>query len=195
LERGFIGRRPEIQEGVRVLKGFSEKYGLLIHGPAGIGKSCLAGKLIERCPDKALIVLHGELKASDLVRKLRDLFDRQGIASGLDVLKAENLELDEKIKALFRPSGGLHEQPTILYCDDFEQNLIRRGDEHHLTPAARDLLIPLLTALDWAEGKTNLIITSRYPFVLERDGVNLPKAKLQEISLMSVRKADVKKAG
>ena len=33
---------------------------------------------------------------------------------------------------------------------------------------------PLLTAVAWAEGHTNLIITSRHPFVLESEGQEPP---------------------
>ncbi|MCP4372598.1 MAG: CHAT domain-containing protein, partial [Deltaproteobacteria bacterium] len=42
LEKGFVGRRRQIQQGLQTLKGFGEKCGLLIHGTAGVGKSCLA---------------------------------------------------------------------------------------------------------------------------------------------------------
>jgi GTPase SAR1 family protein len=107
------------------LKGFGDKYGLLIRGPAGVGKSCLAGKLIERCVEKELIVVRGAVKKVDVLQKLRQMFDRTGISSGLDIIKSEE-EFDEKIKALFR--GPLQEQPTVLYFDDFEQNLVLQRD-------------------------------------------------------------------
>ncbi len=86
LEKGFVGRRREIQKGIRVLKGFPNeagdyKNGLLIRGTAGIGKSCLAGKLIERFHELELIVIHGSLSARELVTKLKKLFDRRGISS------------------------------------------------------------------------------------------------------------------
>ncbi|MCP4288371.1 MAG: CHAT domain-containing protein, partial [Gammaproteobacteria bacterium] len=190
LERGFVGRRREIQDGVRVLKGFDEQYGLLIRGPAGIGKSCLAGKLIERFPEKELIVIHGALKASALLLPLRKMFRRKGLTSGLDILKAE-AEVAEKIEALFR--DVFKEQPTLLYFDDFEQNLVPHGDDYYLSPEAVEVMQPLLTALDWSEGQTNLLITSRYPFEMEVEGENLPQEKLKHITLMSFRDADLKK--
>ncbi|MBF0606177.1 MAG: hypothetical protein SFH39_11585 [Candidatus Magnetobacterium sp. LHC-1] len=46
LDSGFVGRRRHVQQGVGVLRGATDKYGLLVHGPAGIGKSCLVGKLV-----------------------------------------------------------------------------------------------------------------------------------------------------
>ena len=192
LDRGFVGRRREIQDGVRVLRGATEQYGLLIHGTAGVGKSCLAGKLIDRFPDKELIVLHGELKAHHLFRQLRDLFDKRGHQAAMDILNNTEVEVEGKLKALFR--GPFQDIPTLLYVDDFEQNLELHGDEYHVRPEARELLIPLLTALEWSEGQTNLIITNRYPFVLEVAGENLPNTRLHDISLMSMRKSDLKKS-
>ncbi len=121
---------------------------------------------------------------------MRHLFDRKGIIAGLEILSAE-LEFEEKLKALFRKV--LRELPIIFLFDDFEQNLIRRGDEYWLTPEAREVMIPLLTALEWSEGQTNLIITSRYPFVLEVVGRNLPEETLLDMPLMSLREADLKK--
>jgi len=87
LERGFIGRRREIQQGVRVLKGVPDeqgmrRFGVLIRGPAGIGKSCLAGKLIERFKALELLVVHGKLTRPDILMKLQRLFDRRGVKSG-----------------------------------------------------------------------------------------------------------------
>ena len=155
-----------------------------------VGKSCLAGKLLERCADKELIVIRGEVKKIDVLQKLRHMFDRQGIACGLDMIKSET-ECDDKIKALFR--GALQEQPTVLYFDDFEQNLVRHGDEYHVTEDVIEIVKPLLTAVDWAEGKTNLMITSRYPFVLESEGQNLPAEKLEDLSLMSFKGPDLEK--
>ncbi|MDI6810362.1 MAG: CHAT domain-containing protein [archaeon] len=48
LKNGFIGRRRQIQQGLRCLKKDEEKVGLLLHGTGGLGKSCLAGKFCER---------------------------------------------------------------------------------------------------------------------------------------------------
>jgi hypothetical protein len=196
LEVGFIGRRRQIQRGVRVLEGFAEngedvRRGVLIHGVAGVGKSCLAGKLIERFPEKELIVLRGKLSASDLVKKLKEVFDRRGVTSGLAILKSEDLEFEEKIKSLFR-TPFKEELPVLFYFDDFEQNLVRFGDSHEVDPDVLPIMVPLLRALDWAEGGANLIVTSRYPFVLEFEGEDLA-GKMRSIPLMSFKDADLEK--
>jgi hypothetical protein len=190
LEQGFVGRRRELQQGVRVLKGFGEKYGLIIRGPAGVGKSCLAGKVIERFPDKALIAFHGELRKAEMLQKLRNMFDQRGIAAGLAVINSEQ-EFEEKMKALFR--SPFKEQPTLLLFDDFEQNLVRRGDDYYPTADCVEILKPVLRALAWSEGRTNLIITSRYPFTLEVEGKNLPSEVLEDITLASFRGPDLEK--
>ncbi len=191
LEYGFVGRRRQIQQGVRVLKGWHpEHVGLLVRGPAGVGKSCLAGKLTERVKDKQLVVLHGVLKKAELLTKLQRLFDREGLQSGLNVLQ-DRLEYPDKIKQLCREA--LQELPTILVLDDFEQNLTRRGDGWILSEEAIEFLKPILQALPWCEGRSNLLITSRYPFRMEVDGRDLPAETLCDITLTSFRGPDLEK--
>jgi GTPase SAR1 family protein len=201
LEYGFIGRRREIQHGTKVLRGEKDKYGLLIRGTAGVGKSCLAGKLIERFHEKSLVVFHGEVRAADIVSKLKRLFEEKNTKSGTDILGSAR-EYEEKIKALFHTT--FKELPTVLYFDDFEQNLTRHGDIHQIKPEALEVLKPLFYAFnlykssaleinesDQFKGLTNLVITSRYPFVMEVDGRDLAAESLEDIPLMSFKGADL----
>ncbi|MEN8130993.1 MAG: tetratricopeptide repeat protein [Pseudomonadota bacterium] len=190
LDSGFVGRRREIQKGLRVLKAMTDRYGLLIRGAAGVGKSCLAGRLIERLPGRELLVFHGVLKKADVLQKSLDLFDRIGLASGLDVLRSDR-EYGDKIKALFR--GPFQKKFCLIYFDDFEQNLYRDGDRHYVNKEMIETIAPFLTALDWAQGNTQLMITSRYPFVLEIGGRNLPEQMLEDIPLMSFHGPDLEK--
>ncbi|MFQ6113014.1 MAG: tetratricopeptide repeat protein, partial [bacterium] len=176
--------------GVRVLRGYSDKYGLLIRGPAGVGKSCLAGKLIERFPNKELVVFHGELKKANILRKLRQLFDKKGVEAGLRVIKSE-LEYEDRIKELFR--SVFKQLRTLIYFDDFEQNLDRKGDDYWVKPEVIETIKPILYALEWSEGQTNLMITSRYPFIMEVEGENLPAKYLEDLTLMSCKGADLEK--
>ncbi|MGE0082932.1 MAG: tetratricopeptide repeat protein [Desulfococcaceae bacterium] len=201
LEQGFVGRRRQVQSGVKVLRGFFEQKGLLITGAAGVGKSCLAGKLIERFskqgPDgRKLAVIHGKLSAGELFHKLTALFEQHGISSGLETLHSDRPP-EERIMSLFRTA--FQELPLILYLDDFEQNLERMSShadaEDGFVPdsEALPLVRGILRSLAWAEGKTGLIISSRYPFRLEHGGDNLPETQLFPIPLMSMRDADLKK--
>lgn len=200
LEQGFVGRRRQMQQGVKVVRGFLDQKGLLITGAAGVGKSCLAGKLIERFvrqgPDgKKLVVIHGKLTAGELFYKLISLFEQYGIASGLETVNSDRPP-EERITELFRTA--FKDLPVIVYLDDFEQNLEpspHTDAEHSFVPDSESmpLIRGMLRSLHWAEGKSNIIITSRYPFRLEHRGDNLPEMQLIPIPLMSMRDADLKK--
>ncbi len=197
LEQGFVGRRRQIQQGVRVLRGTEDRHGILITGTAGIGKSCLSGKLIERFSHKKLIVIHGKLDVGDLFIKFNDLFEQYDIQSGLDIISSQD-DNEKRVMAFFRDALKL--MPSILYFDDFEQNLERvpsaNADDDDVFKVHDDvlpLIRGLLRALNWAEGNTHIIISSRYPFELVHAGKNLTEEYLHRIPLMSMRDADLKK--
>jgi len=198
LEQGFVGRRRQIQQGVRVLRGTEyDRHGILITGTAGIGKSCLSGKLIERFPHKKLIVIHGKLDVGDLFIKFNNLFEQYDIQSGLDIISSQD-DNEKRVMAFFRDALKL--MPSILYFDDFEKNLERvpsaNADDDDVFKVHDDvlpLIRGLLRALNWAEGNTHIIISSRYPFELVHAGKNLPEEYLHRIPLMSMRDADLKK--
>ncbi|MES0337751.1 MAG: hypothetical protein SFH39_15520 [Candidatus Magnetobacterium sp. LHC-1] len=195
LDSGFVGRRRRIQEGVSVLRGDADKHGLLARGPAGIGKSCLIGKLVDRFAHgqdkKELVVFHGKISEADVIVKLRGLLKRLGNKEGLAILKSDDA-YEEKIEALFR-TVFKDSLPTIIYFDDFEQNLDRQGNRYYLKADAITIIRPFLEAVDWAEGNSNVVISSRYPFILEHEGENLPDKKLFDIALMSFYGADLAK--
>lgn len=191
IRHGFIGRRRELQKGIRAIKGIGGKYGAIIHGTGGNGKSCLAGKLIERFrADMKLFAVHGQLKQPDIIKGLYDLFDKLGVASATALLSSDTT-YEAKIKGLFR--GAFKDMPVLIYFDDFEQNLKRVGDEYVLMPEPHEAVRPFLAALDWAEHNTNLLITSRYPFKLVDNMEDLPTKKLEAIPLMAFKDADLDK--
>ncbi|MBF0537015.1 MAG: tetratricopeptide repeat protein [Nitrospirae bacterium] len=191
LETGFVGRRRYVQRGVSVLGGTADRYGLLVRGPAGIGKSCLVGKLVERFADKELVVFHGVVSDADVILKLGKLLDRKLNMAGLEIIKSD-MQYEDKIKHLF--SSVFKDQlSTIIYFDDFEQNLDRHGNEYYLKPEAIDIIRPFLEAVDWAEGNSNIVITSRYNFILERYGEDLAATRLYDLTLRSFDGADLNK--
>ena len=155
-----------------------------------MGKSCLAGKLIESFKERKLLVIHGVLEKAAILQQFGRLFDRYGIQAGIDILE-DRLEYEDRIKALFR--YVLNEVPTLLLFNEFEQNLECHGDHFQLKPDRIDTLKPILIALDWSEGQSQLVITSRYPFNLEYQGQNLPDQYLGPISLSSFRDPDLDK--
>ncbi|MBF0336385.1 MAG: CHAT domain-containing protein [Nitrospirae bacterium] len=191
LESGFVGRRRYVQQGVSVLRGKAGKYGLLVRGPAGIGKSCLVGKLVERVKDKELVVFHGVVSEADVTVKLRQLLKRLGNDEGLATLKSDK-PYGQKIEFLFRKAFK-NDISTVIYFDDFEQNLIRSGNEYNVKPDSIEVILPFLEAVDWAEGSSNVVISSRYPFILEADGEDLSRTKLVDLALISFDGADLDK--
>ncbi|MCP4352574.1 MAG: tetratricopeptide repeat protein [Desulfobacterales bacterium] len=197
LEQGFVGRRRQIQRGVKVLRGFSKQKGLLITGAAGVGKSCLAGKLIERFEEKKLVAVHGRLETGELFQKLIELFEQYDVKSGLEAIRSDHPP-EERLMALFH--DAFKELPVILYLDDFEQNLERvssgqsdADDKFVVVPEALPLVRGLLRGFPWEKVKASLVISSRYPFSLEHAGKDLPQEHLAPISLSSMRDADLKK--
>ncbi|MGH7596614.1 MAG: CHAT domain-containing protein, partial [bacterium] len=208
LTAGYVGRRRQIQDGLRVLRHGQDdpanpKVGVLLHGTTGLGKSCLAGKLIERLSDKdtTLVVVHGRLDAVTFDAALREAFVRAQNATGLTILDQKK-EMAEKIHKLC--VGPLQENRTLILCDDFEQNFVHDGKDGKTIPVFRDghtileptaaaVLQALLRHIPTTAGMTSLIITSRYLFRLPENGVDLVLSRLAEIGLTSFRAAELRK--
>lgn len=191
LEYGFVGRRRQVQRGIQVLKGdVPDKNGLLVTGTAGIGKSTLTGKLVERFPDREMVVISGEVSQAEVLNQLELLFDKKGHKEGLEKLKGLD-PFEDKVKAALR--GALAEIPTLIILDDFEKNLEQNGDQFWLKGDTDQVLLPMLQALPWANGKTQVIITSRFPFVLEAKGKEWVGSSLERIPLAALRGADLDK--
>ena len=193
LDRGFIGRRRELQRSLAVMKNkapYDDQYGLLIRGPAGVGKSCLAGRIFERQSLYDIIVLRGELDHSIIINKLIKFFDKRGDQQALAVLGAD-LSYEEKIKELYRTT--FKENNLIIYFDDFEDNLRSENNTWYLKPEFINNFRPFLQYIDYAENQSKIAITSRYAFDLQADGANLSKKFLLDIPLMSFKGPDENK--
>ncbi|MBF0609148.1 MAG: CHAT domain-containing protein [Candidatus Magnetobacterium sp. LHC-1] len=179
LASGFVGKRPYLKDGSEVLaRGKDGKFGLLIHGPADTGKSCLAAKLIERRVDKELVAFKGVINEEGVVSKLRRLLNRLG---NLNILSS-NESYEDKIRDLFRNVFN-SQVAAIIYFDGFEENLEPSGGKYYVKPETIAVIRPFLEAVEWAEGNSNVVITSRNEFVLEHYGENLPATKLFGIGL------------
>ncbi|KJU84747.1 hypothetical protein MBAV_003059 [Candidatus Magnetobacterium bavaricum] len=181
LDRGFVGRRRYIQRGMGVFRA-PGKEGLLVHGPAGVGKTCLVGKLIEHVKDCEQLVFQGAVSENDVVMKLKALFEEKGNNDALSILGLSDL-YEDKIKAILSKAFKTQPFSVIIYFDAFEQNLLYRNNQYYVRDEIKDIIRPFLFAADWSKGKCNVVITSRYPFILEHGGKNLSKTKLSDISL------------
>jgi len=121
LTQGFIGRRRQLQQGLRCLRKDNNKVGLLLHGTGGLGKSCLAGKFCERFKDHVLIIVHGELNAFTFDEALKHGFRRGNDDEGLKILE-EKEEIPDKIERLCY--SAFQNRNYLILLDDFEKNLV-----------------------------------------------------------------------
>jgi len=191
LKRGFIGRRRQIQLGLRCLRSDSEKIGLLIHGTGGFGKSCLAGKFCDRFKDHTLILVHGELNAVTFHEALKDAFIRADDDKGSKRLEAQE-EMPDKIRGLC--SSAFQKRNYLILLDDFEKNMPEwEKGVLDISPEAVPILEALLKYLPYSGKMTQLIITSRHTFLLTFDGKDLVSKRLEPIGLNSFRDADERK--
>ena len=141
LEKGFIGRRRQIQQGLRCLRKDGAKIGLLLHGTGGLGKSCLAGKFSERLSDHDLIIVHGELNELTFHEALKDAFTRNDDAVGEELLTRQE-ELPDKIRRMC--SSVFQEKNHLILLDDFEQNLEMVEEGKYMVSAEA---VPLLETM------------------------------------------------
>jgi tetratricopeptide (TPR) repeat protein len=58
----FVGRRQELQRVLRALRS-GERAGVLLHGQGRLGKSSLAARIADRCPEFAAAVVFGDYSA------------------------------------------------------------------------------------------------------------------------------------
>jgi len=194
LKTGFIGRRRQIWEGIRTLNGKYGPKGIIITGPAGVGKSCLAGKIMERMQETYqhnTVIVYRKVKASDILTQLTEIFDRRGIKEGLATIQTDE-SFTDRIKELFRTV--LKDQcPVLFYFDDFEQNLERKGNDWYIEEAGLEVIAPFILRMNWCESRSNLVITSRYSFILEQNGQDRVKELFTIIPMMEFRGADLLK--
>lgn len=193
LEKGFIGRRRELQKAHAVLKNINEyenKYGLIIRGPAGVGKSCFAGRILERQTAYNVLVLRGKLTIEFILYTLTQYFDKNGIKAAIEILKRDE-DYEEKVKDLYREVFSKNR--VILYFDDFDQNLRSEKGIWYMENRYLGAFKPFLEFIDYAQNVSKIVITSRYPFDLQAGGKNLCKKYLEDISLVSFTGPDENK--
>ncbi|MBU7013329.1 MAG: tetratricopeptide repeat protein [Theionarchaea archaeon] len=190
LKKGFIGRRRQIQRGIRCLRENEEKIGLLLHGTGGLGKSCLAGKLCERLKDHVLIVVHGNLNELTFLEAVKHGFMRAEDKNGLKILREKEDFLDKVMRLCF---SSFQDNNYFILLDDFEKNLKRIGQGAVISCEAAPILRALLRNLPYASKMSQIVITCRYVFPLVDNDRDLVQEQLELIGLTSFRGADEKK--
>lgn len=192
LQEGFVGRRRQIQTGLQALKPDCDKVGLLILGTAGLGKSCLAGKICERFPDHTLIIVRGLLDSITIKAALKDAFIFSRDRKGQQVL-SQNKPIIPILADLC--ATCFKDKNYLLLLDDFEQNLegADKFSPGSLKTEAAELLKVLLHYLPFSGKMTNLVITSRYSFSLNRQDRDLVYERLQSIYLTGFQQTEQRK--
>ncbi len=194
LKEGFVGRRRQLQTGLRALKKDYDKVGVLLLGTGGLGKSCLAGKICERFPDHTLIIVHGRLNAISIESALTDTFIAAKDEKGQHIL-GQKIEMKDKLAHLC--ATCFKEKKYLFLLDDFEQNLegVDKGEPGPLLPETADLLKVLLHNLPFSGKMTQLIITSRYAFSLAEQNRDIVEQQLEKVWLTSFQETEqLKKA-
>jgi tetratricopeptide (TPR) repeat protein len=192
LKKGFVGRRRQLQQSLRVLRQNQDKVGVLLLGTGGLGKSCLAGKICERFVDHYLIVVHGKLNSHTIRTSLKDTFITSQDEKGRELLNAEK-GMTEILEDLCATS--FKEKNYLIVLDDFEQNLegAEIGEPDRLMAETREILRTLLYYLAKNMKMTQLIITCRYNFSMMDQNRDLIDKYLEPIYLTSFGETESRK--
>ncbi len=169
----FVGRRREQRRWpIELLAGANA--GLVLHGIGGVGKTTLAaeliGRVLEREPGRARTVIAGPLTVDTLLGSVTAALRRQAIVdkrfdgsieNALVAAARSDLAWSDRLSILREHVLGA--VPLLVVLDNFEDNLLQDGDGATL----RDpLLAELLAAWVKDPGRSRLLITCRYPFIL-----------------------------
>jgi CHAT domain/AAA ATPase domain len=176
----FVGRRRQLQRALSALRG--DRAGVLLHGMGRLGKSSLAARIANRLRHAlTLVVVYDRYGAADLIDRLLEALQSRRPARDLlregrerlrqDPDRAEVILEDLLIELLSGPcaQSGDGTPPLLLLIDDLEQILETDSGVPPFRVQARSapVLRAVLRAFDCDRSDSRLLITSRFPFVLE----------------------------
>lgn len=159
-----MGRRRQLQNCLRALTQDPDRFGVLIHGMGGLGKSSLAARLCDRLPQFKRLVWQGRIDPAALVNHLADALKQEALRQQL---KGTGEDLKYWLRGVFEPLAEQGEPPFLLILDDFEENLEARGTGYVLKAPAAEVLQALIWAMRSTDTPHRLILTSRYDFELQ----------------------------
>jgi tetratricopeptide (TPR) repeat protein len=193
----FVGRRVELQRSLRALRS-GQRAGVLLHGQGRLGKSSLAARIADRCPDYAVAVVFGDygpLAIADAVAAAVRAHPaaRQLIRSRLPLVREQPEAIEEVLIDLLagpcaqaEDDGG---RPLLLIIDDLEQILVADPTgPHKVAPGQAAVLAAVLRAFDPAETGSRLLVTSRFTFALDGLEARLEAVQLRPLSAVAQRK-------
>ncbi len=152
----LVGRRKPLRDGLRILRASTQPRHLAITGIGGIGKSALAGRMMQRMKEGGyrIVTQRGVFDLNQLVTDT---------ACAIDEIQPE---LAAKLLNSQRPDvlrfkdfkQALNSCRILVVLDDFEENLSLGGGSF-IDPDLPDYLIALFESANTAR----FLLTSRYP--------------------------------
>ena len=193
----FVGRRPELQQALRVLRS-GRRAGVLLHGQGRLGKSSLAARIADRCPDSVMAVVFGDYGALAILDAVAAAVRanpaaRQLIQARLPEVRKRPEAIEAVlIDLLAGPCwqvGEAGQRPLLLVIDDLEQILTADpAGPHRVAPEHAPVLTAVLRAFDPAETDSRLLVTSRFTFGLGGLEGQLEAVQLRPLSPVAQRK-------
>ncbi|WP_030395560.1 CHAT domain-containing protein [Kitasatospora purpeofusca] len=186
----FVGRRPELQQALRALRG-RRHGGVLLHGQGRLGKSSLAARIADRLPDRAVAVVFGDYTRAAVLDAVATAVEP--FPDARDLLRdrrADVREHPDRFRALLvdllagpcAQAQGTR-RPLLLVVDDLEQILTAHPDgPHRVDNAHNEVLADVISAFDPATTDSRLLLTSRYTFTLDGLERRLEPVQLQPLS-------------
>ncbi|HEV3293370.1 MAG TPA: CHAT domain-containing protein, partial [Streptosporangiaceae bacterium] len=193
----FVGRRLELQQALRALRS-GERAGVLVHGQGRLGKSSLAARIADRCPDMAVAVVFGDYWPLAILDAIA-LAVRANPAARelLEARLPEVRQRPEAVEAILvdllagpcQQTGEDGRRPLLLVVDDLEQILTPDpAGPHQVEPAYAPVLAGVLRAFDPGETDSRLLVTSRFTFTLGGLQDRLEPVQLRPLSGVAQRK-------
>ncbi len=192
----FVGRRPQLQRALGVLRS-GEKAGVLLQGQGRLGKSSLAARIADRCPDRAVAVVFGDYSPLAMLDAVAEAVRTNPVARDLIAGRlGEVRERPEAIEAVLidllsgpLSQAGEGQRPLLLVIDDLEQILVPDPTgPHRVAPAHARVVAAVLRAFDPAETDSRLLVTSRFTFGLDGLEDRLELVQLPPLSDVAQRK-------
>ncbi len=157
----FSGRRRSLQGLLKRLREDEYPAGVVIHGPAGVGKTLVAARLCER-----LVAMRFEAAAHagvlDEPALLACLAPQVRAAARRAALEDRGQPLKFRLQNYLEQRQSAGERPLVLVLDAFERNITTRKGHARITPGAGEVLEALVYAMTQAGG-ARCIIASRTP--------------------------------
>ncbi|WP_203832818.1 CHAT domain-containing protein, partial [Actinoplanes lobatus] len=197
----FVGRRREMRQALRVLRG-NEHAGVLLHGQGRLGKSSLAARLADRFGDRAVAVVFGDYTALGVLEAVAAAVeDNPAARSLIEARRAEVRDQPEALRWLLVDllsgpcfqAGSEGQRPLLLIIDDLEQILEPQSEgPHRVAAGCAPVLAAVLGAFDPERGDSRLVLTSRFVFTLDRLQERLEPVQLAPLTGVAQRKLAVR---